>query len=139
MSFREKFAWVMLIALALAAAFYFYAMWPVMQLPEFIAPASAGIGIVSVIILVVLVIIGATVAALSDVRSANATPDEREKDILAMAENVGATCLGAGVMLIIVLAHVLSSLGWVIPGLVGALVLSQIGTYLTQIVLYRVR
>jgi len=139
MSFREKMAWVMLVALAAASVAYFVPMWSVTREAGFIAPASTALGVISVFILVAIAVVGAIIAALSDVKSANAEADERERGIISIAENVGATVLGAGVVLIIVLAHLLDGIAWVVPGLVAALVASQIVTYVVQLCLYRVR
>lgn len=139
MSFREKMAWVMAVSLIAAAVAYFVPMWHVVRAGGFIAPASASLGALAVGLLVVLSVVGAIVAALTDVQSANAVADERERGIIAAAETVGAFVLGAGVMLIVVLAHMLNEADWVVPALVAALAGSQIIAYLTQIVLYRTR
>ena len=137
MGFREKMAWVMVLSLLVFAAIYFVPMSYTLQAVGFLAPASAAVGTLAVIGLVVIATIGAIIAALSNVRDAESPLDEREASIVARSTSFGSVVLGVGTVGIVLAAHLTDSLGWMVPSLVGALTVSQVVTYGAQITMYR--
>lgn len=137
MSFREKMTWVMAVATLVAAGVYFYPMAHVIGTGQFIAPASASLGMLAVVVLVVIAIAGSIVSALTNVKEASAPLDERERQIAVQGNAVGASVLAGWVMLLVVVAHIVDTSAWLVPGLVAALVVSQMAAFVVQLYLYR--
>ena len=127
----------MTLATLAASLVYFVPLIEVIGQVGFVAPASAGRGLAAVIILVMIAVVGIIISALTNVRDADAPLDERERKIAMQGEAVGALILGAGVMSLIVAAHMIDLADWLVPALVAALVISQLATFAVQLVLYR--
>ncbi|MEM1264184.1 MAG: hypothetical protein AAGH76_17425 [Pseudomonadota bacterium] len=133
MAFREKSAWVMAITLLIGAIVYFYlvasADWPIVaKLPAFVVYTA---------VLIALATIGHIAIAVFSPKEANASADEREKQIAHRASHIASYVLGAGVLLGI-LIYLVVPLGDVLFYVVFAsLMLSHLADYVAQIVLYR--
>ena len=98
MSFQEKSAWVMLVALFVPSFLFFYSVFSITSesgaLPTPIVPALIGFTIVTVIIAVV----GHIVVAVINPNEANAPKDERCKLINRKAGNLSSYVLVLGVI-----------------------------------------
>lgn len=137
MSFREKMAWIMLVALIVFGAIYFVPIALSFGTTGFLRPVSTAVGTLAVIALIVVATSGAIVAALSNVTEANMPVDEREAKIIARSENYGGAVLGACTVAIVIAAHVTVDLGWIVPALIASLTLSHLVTNFAQIALFR--
>ena len=137
MGFREKMAWIMTVSLIIFGGIYFYPMTHVLEAVGFVPAASAALGSLALIALIFLATVGATIAALSNVKDANAPLDEREALIISQSQRAGGAVLGLGVIGVVVYAHFSEAQTWVVPGLIGLLILSQLATYGSQIRSFR--
>ncbi len=99
MSFQEKSAWVMLVALIVPSFLYFYLALTMFNssatIPSPTLPSLIGFTIVTIIISIV----GHIVAAIANPKDANAGEDERSKLIFQKAGNISSYIFAVGVML----------------------------------------
>ena len=137
MGFREKMAWVMVVALSAFGAIYFIPTLSAFPVVGFVSPLSASVGTLGVIALIVVASLGAIIAALSNVREANSPLDEREAYIVARSETYGGAVLGFGAVTLVILAHFTAELGWIVPSLVALLTVSHLVTHCVQIAMFR--
>ena len=94
MSYKEKSAWVMCLALMLGALFYGYAVLG-MTAQTAHSPLT-GIVVIYVLIIVLISIVGHIIAALVSVDEAEAVADERDKLISVRANSASSHILGLG-------------------------------------------
>ena len=130
-------AWVMMVALLFFGVIYFVPVVASYGAAGFLPPVSAVLGTFAVIALILVATLGAIIAAVSNVRDANAPLDEREAHIIAQSENYGSTILGFGTIAIVIVAHLTDELGWMIPGLIAVLTVSHLVTSCAQIAMFR--
>ena len=137
-SFREKMAWVMVAALALASGVFFNAIWHVASaVSEVPKPAVVVLSALFILIIVAVATIGAVIAALSNVDEADPAADERDKQISLRASRV-AVLVQTILLLGTVAAYFFDARSVdMLIGVMSALVLGQISEYLAQIWLYR--
>ncbi len=140
MAFREKSAWISLLAtLAIYGAYFvFYARGVAFGGP-FAMSAEAGLAVVA---LVVLQIIGLTVVSILSPREAKAPEDERERMIQLRARSAAYLTLQVGAVAAAASVYFARGLGegggWVIANVVfGALAVAQVIQYLAVILGYR--
>ena len=132
MSFKERSAWIMALAMGLVGGWYVLTLWKTggtaPMLPALVA---------YIICLTVLSVVGHTAAAMLSPGDAKAGDDERDRQIAARAGNVGGFVFGFSVV---------CALGWYLFDRDGdllfhlvfaSLALGQFATSLTQIALYR--
>ncbi|MBD1387913.1 hypothetical protein IC617_00585 [Neiella sp. HB171785] len=137
MSFQEKSAWVMLVALSCSVIFYVVSLFNLTinsgALPSPSAPALLGLAIVTVVI----AIAGHIIAAVLNPKEANAPADERERLIVQKAGHLSSHVLAVGVVLAL-LSFLLIQDGQILfYGCFASLVLSHLAEYALHIVFNR--
>lgn len=98
MSFREKSAWIALLAYGGAFGAYFVALWRAWD-PAYAQPLSIGLLVAAMVGFVIIVVALTIIAALMNPKAANAPADERERLIDLKAERAASYTLSAGVLL----------------------------------------
>lgn len=137
MSYREKTAWIMIVALIFGGFFYFGAVaenslskWQL---------AEPGLPLITryTIALVVIAVIGHVVTAILSPKDANAPADERDKRITDKAGHLSGYVLGFGVVMSLGAYLFLHNGNLLFYGVFASLMLSQIIEYAVQLLLYR--
>lgn len=134
-SFREKFAWVMAVALGLSNLIIIWVMLPVSGFGmEALRPPVAVALVMAVILQTVIAAIGGALSAITNLEDANAPADERDQILLkrASAPALGLTQLG--LVLSILLFIIGAGTG---PFLFGVVLSLHLGELLRQICLIR--
>src|SRR6056297_3217752 len=129
MSFQEKSAWVMCIALAVSGAFYVWSVAAIVQAAQVIPPPNAiGVGI-GVLIIIAIAIFGHALAALGNPADANAPADERDHLVIWRAGSLSGSLLAVTTMLSMVGFAMIGNGNLLFHMMVGGLVLSQFAEY----------
>jgi hypothetical protein len=137
MTFREKSAWIMAVALTLSGIGYFWIVGSMSLAIGAVAPPLLPVAGLYVVALVAAAITGHVVAAVLAPKEADAAADERDKQIGARASQAGGMLLGVGVVLSL-LFYTVSMDGHILfHGVFAALMLGQIVEYAAQIYFYR--
>ncbi|UTF58967.1 hypothetical protein [Gilvimarinus sp. DA14] len=136
MSFQEKSAWVMLLALMLTAALYFYSVLT-LSTAEGLAPPLLPTLVVYTVVLVVIAIVGHIAAALMAPKEANAAVDEREKQIADRAESQAGRVMGFLLMLSLLVYLFTYSGHLLFYSVFASLIIGQVAEYLLQIFYFR--
>jgi len=137
MTFLEKSAWIMTVALTVSGLLYFNAVIVSSQVLGYIAPPNIGLIAFATIVIVAFAIFGHVFAALGSPTDANAPADERDKRVAQRAGNIAGWIQNISVFVGI------SHFAWLGDGnllfhtLVLGLVLSQITEYVLAIWFYR--
>ncbi len=149
MSFYEKSAWIMLVAVSVVALFCAKAAIDLQAVAATLSPedgrAADHIQIValtpflvgSVVALIAIVAVGHAIVAALAPKEANANPDEREKQIIVKAGHYSGYVLGFGVvagLLHFLFNHDGTQLFFIV---LASFVISTIFEYAAQIVLFR--
>lgn len=139
MSFQEKSAWLMSVALFAGGAFYF----------KVVAAASAALGelappimptlVIYAVILTVIAVVGHIIIAAFAPDDANEATDEREKRANDRAGHLSGYVLGVGVLLALGLYLFTYDGNVMFYVLFGSLMLSQMAEYGIQVLLLRTR
>lgn len=137
MSFREKSAWVMLVALALAGAFYGVETIGGSLALGRAAPPRWPLFLPVTALLVIVAAVGKGLAALRDPKGADAPEDERDRAVARRASALSGDVLGFGLVSCLV--------GYLAGGggdllfhtAFAALVLAQLVEDAARIILYR--
>ena len=137
MSFREKSAWISLLAYLGIYGFYFARVGSALMRGDADGTPYFAIFAQSVVLFVVVIIIGTVIVAVTAPKDANAPADEREKLILLRANSASGQVLGVGVILTIGVILFGVKDFQVINLLFLSLVVSEIYKNVNQIVLYR--
>lgn len=133
-SFEEKSVWVQLAATVLATSAYAVIAGRMVSEGVMAVPAYAAVFGVSVGAMIVIMVVGFVVAALT---GRHEKPDERDRIIAWKAEHHSSWLLAVGV-LVALAALVIGTAGvWVAHMLIISLYVSQMFTYLLQIIYYR--
>ena len=137
MSFQEKSAWVMSLALLLGGAFYFGVVMSMsLELGQLARPLLPLVAVYSVILIIVSILGHILVASLAP-RDANAPLDERERRIFDRAGHVSGYVFGSGVVISLGL-YLLSYSGDVFfYSIFASLMIGQLTEYALRIYLYR--
>ncbi|MCH9695305.1 MAG: hypothetical protein K0U72_12415 [Gammaproteobacteria bacterium] len=138
MSFQEKSAWIMSLALALGGAFYFVTVSAMSAEINQLAPPTIGAVVVYTLILIALAIIGHVAIAVFAPKEANASLDERERMIFARAGNFAGYVFGFGVILSLGMYLVSYSGNALFYGVFASLMIGQLSEYAARVFLYRV-
>lgn len=137
MTFKEKSAWVMTIALLVSGAFY---LLTVISRTEhtFVVPPPNGIGIwAGTIIIIAIAIFGHAVAALGNPADANEPADERDR-LIAHRTGSASGFILAALTMVNLAVYALIQYGHVFfHAQVMALVISQFVQYVSIIIAYR--
>ena len=138
MSFNEKSAWVMSVALLAGGSLYFgLVVTASIDLQELVSP-TLPLLVVYTVVLVFVAIAGHVAAAVAAPGEASATLDERERNISSRASSVGSSVLAVGILLALG-TYLLFRNGDLLFYLVFAsLMMGQLVEYLRQVALYRV-
>ncbi|MEZ6024210.1 MAG: hypothetical protein R3C16_12555 [Hyphomonadaceae bacterium] len=135
MSFREKSAWIALVAYAVVFGGYFFLLWQAWD-ERYGQGLSIGLMFAAVVALVVIAA-GLNIAAAIVSKDANAPADERERLINLKAEVIASYTLSVGVVCLI--GALL--LGWnpflVANLLLAAMVIAELVKACAQIVFFR--
>ncbi len=94
MSFREKSAWISLLAYLGIYGFYFARVGSALMRGDADGAPFFGAFAQSVVLFVLVIIIGTIIAAVTAPKDANAPADEREKLITLKANSGSGRCLG---------------------------------------------
>jgi len=136
MSFREKSAWIALIAYGVVFGGYFYTLWQGWG-DRYAQGLSIGLMAGAVVMLVIIAAALTIVAALFNPKAANAPADERERTIDLKAERMASYTLSIAVVCLI--GALLA--GWngilVANLLLASLVISELVKALAQIAYFR--
>lgn len=137
MSFQEKSAWVMSIALLISGSFYAWTVVALANVLEVIPPPNAGGIAIGVIIIVAIAIFGHAVAAIGNPADANAPEDERDRLVVWRAGNLSGLLLGVVCMLSLFAFAVFENGNLLFHMIVAGMVLSQLAEYVLIIWYYR--
>jgi len=137
MSFREKSAWISLLAYLGIYGFYFMNVAAALTRGDTEGTQFLGLFGQSVVLFVIVIIVGTVIAAVTAPKDAQAPEDEREKLITLKANSASGYVLATGVVLTIGVIFYGVKDFLVINLLFFALVLSEVFKIVTQIVLYR--
>jgi hypothetical protein len=137
MSFREKSAWISLLAYLGIYGFYFVNVAAAMVRGDADGTQFLGLFGRSVVLFVLVIIVGTVIVAVTAPKDARAPEDEREKLIALKANSASGYVLATGVVLAIGVIFYGAKDFLVINLLFFALVVSEVFKNLTQLVLYR--
>jgi hypothetical protein len=137
MTFQEKSAWIMCLALLVSGAFYGMLVFNAAQaLGAMPPPNGIGMGI-AVIIIVAIAIFGHAVAAIGNLAVASEPEDERDRVVVWRAGNLSGLLLGVLCLLSIFAYAVVQSGHMMFHLIVAAMVISQFAEYALIIWYYR--
>ncbi len=136
MPFREKTAWVSLLATGGVWGVYFWMLWPDLQ-DRSLQASSVGLFIGGVIILTIVQVIVAIVLALSSGKAADAPMDERERLIDLKGARAGFYALNAAAICVSALWLIGASPLVMANGVLAAMVVGEIVRSGWVIVSYR--
>lgn len=137
MTFTEKSAWVMSLALLVAGGIYIWAMSSAWTALGEAPPPNIGFAIILTVPLVALAILGHAVAALGNPLNASEPEDERDRRIVWRAGNLSGALLGAIIVMTICAFAVWNNGNLIFHALVLGLVISQLAEYALTIWFYR--
>ncbi|HTT98840.1 MAG TPA: hypothetical protein VMF58_12380 [Rhizomicrobium sp.] len=137
MPFREKSAWISLLAYLGIYGFYFAKVGAALMRGDTDGTPFLGLFAQSVVMFVLVTIVFTVVIAVLSPRDAQAPTDEREKLIALKASSASGYVLASGVVLTIGVIFFGVKEFLVINLLFFVLVLSEMFRIVTQIVLYR--
>ena len=137
MSFREKSAWIMSIALLVTGALYLRTLTGLSVDNDLLTLPILPFIIGYTIILTVIAVIGHIVIAIQSPRDANNALDEREQKIIERSGHWSGYAFAAGVFLSLgfYLLHYNGNL--LFYTVFASIIVSQLIEYLIQIVLFR--
>jgi len=138
MSFQEKSAWVMSLALAIGGMFYFTTVSDLSAEASQLAPPMIPVIVAYTVILVILAILGHIAIAVFSPKEANAPLDEREREIFARAGNFAGIVFGIGVITSLGMYLFSYSGDALFYSVFASLMFSQLAEYAARIFLYRV-
>jgi len=139
MTFEEKSTWAVAAVTVLAYGLYFIkilgdaASTPVNEI-EYQALLVAMVGVFIVLLIVSHVVIAAVAATA---RGGIEGSDMRDQKIDRFGEYVGGYVLGAGMLVVLVLAMAETEYFWIANAAFGILVLAELVASATKIILYR--
>ena len=137
MAFYEKSALIMSFALLIGGIFYFSVVATMSGELGHLVPPMLPLVAVYTAILIAVAIAGHVAAAVMAPREANASPDERERQLAMRASHYSGLIFGAGVIVSLGF-YLLSYDGHLLfYSVFGSLMISQLAEYGLQIVLYR--
>ena|SRR5665213_2765804 len=137
MSFREKSAWISLLAYLGIYGFYFAKVGSALMRGDADGTPFFALFAQSVVLFVLVIIIGTVIAAVMAPKDAQAPEDERERLITLKANSASGYVLATGVVLAIGVIFYGVKDFLVINLLFFTLVVSEIYKNVMQIVLYR--
>ena len=139
MSFQEKSAWLMSVALFAGGVFYFRAVADASAALGELAPPNLPTLVTYAVILIVIAVVGHIVIAALAPDDANEAIDEREKRANDRAGHLSGYVLGVGVLLALGVYLFTYDGNVMFYVLFGSLMLSQMAEYGIQVLLLRTR
>ena len=139
MAFEEKSTWTVAAVTVLVYGWYFIkilgdaASTPVNAI-EYQALLLAMVGVFIVLLIVSHVVIAAVTAATTGGIEGS---DVRDEKIDRFGEYIGGYVLGAGMLVVLVLAMAETEYFWIANAALGIMVLAELVTSATKIILYR--
>lgn len=137
MSFREKSAWISLLAYLGIYGFYFVQVGSALTRGDTDGAPFLGLFAQSIALFIAVIIMGTVITAVLAPREANAPADEREKLVTLKANSASGYVLAAGVVLTIGVIFYGAKDFLVINLLFFSLVVSEVYKIVTQLFLYR--
>ena len=140
MSYKEKSAWVMFVALLLGALFYgnwIYGNWGNESAVSSESSPLIGIVVVYVLIVVLISILGHIIAAIGSTDDAEVEEDERDKLIVIRANSMSSHVLGLGAVSGILMYLLGGDGDFLFHLILGSLTLSAVAEYALRIYFYR--
>lgn len=137
MSFQEKSAWVMCLALLISGSFYAWSVLALANVLQDIPPPNVGGLAIGVVIIVAIAIFGHAIAAIGNPMDANAPEDERDRLVVWRAGNLSGALLGVICMLGLFAFVIMDSGNLLFHIIVAGMVVSQIAEYALTIWYYR--
>ncbi|GAB5498685.1 MAG: hypothetical protein PsegKO_09960 [Pseudohongiellaceae bacterium] len=138
MSFNEKSAWIMMLALLAGGVIYFGVVLSAsLQLQELASPTLPLVAAYTGV-LVLVAIIGHVLVAIYAPDEASTVPDERERSIANQACVHASMLVASGALLSLLLYLLTGSGDLLFYTVFASLMLGQLAGYVSQIVLYRV-
>src|SRR3954452_7124802 len=137
MAFREKIAWLTLVAMVVAYSVYFSLLGATYRHQEPAMPQMLGLFAAVTIAQMVIVVIGSAALALSAGQEAKARPDERDRAIARRGTGVAYFVLMVG-MLVVGVVMPFSAPAWkIINAALLALVIAEAVRYTLIVYSYR--
>ena len=137
MSFREKSAWIMSIALLLGGMVYFSTVVSIWFESGQLASPAIPLLVTCTLVICVLAVIGHIVGATLTPKDAHTAVDERERQIFSRAGHYGSVVSGAGVVMSLGGYLLLQSGDLLFHTVLASLMLGQVADYVLQIRYYR--
>lgn len=137
MTFREKSAWIMFLALMVAGAIYFYLVGVIWSESGQLAQPMLPLVVIYTLCLVVLAVIGHIAIAIMAPKEADSPADEREKQIIIRAGHYSSYVLAVGVLLSLGFYLFLRDGDLLFYTIFASLMAGQIAEYVLQIIFYR--
>lgn len=124
MPFREKSAWISLLATTGVWGTYFWILWPDLQ-DRSLSPSAVGLFIGGVVVLTIVQIILAIALAVTSGKAANAPMDEREQLIDLKGARAGFYALNGAVFCVSALWMLKVSPLFMANGILAAMVVGE--------------
>jgi uncharacterized membrane protein (DUF485 family) len=137
MTFREKSAWIMFLALLVVGVVYFYLVGVTWSESGQLAQPMLPQVVIYTVCLVVLAVISHIVIAIMAPKEADMPADEREKQVIVRAGHYSSYVLAAGVVLSLGLYLYLRDGDLLFYTIFASLMAGQIAEYVLQITFYR--
>ena len=137
MPFREKSAWIMSFALLLAGVFYFYVVAVTLSESGHLAQPMLPLVVVYTVCLVLLSVVGHVAIAIWAPKDANATLDERERQIFNRAGHHSSYVIASGIVMSLGLYLFSHDGDLLFYTVFASLIIGQVMEYAFQIFLYR--
>lgn len=136
MSFEERSTWIMAIIMFGVYGWYFFVALSQMDNEAFRVDGYQSVMLVAVVVLVILAAVTHIVIAVADPKGVDKS-DVRDRQINRYGEYVGGYVLGAGALFALALAMFRVDQFWIANAILAALVLSELVSAGTRVVLYR--
>ena len=137
MTFIEKSAWIMVVALFVSSGIYLTALISQSVALGQTAPPNIGVLAISIVIIIAISIFGHAVAALGNPFEADQPEDERDRIVAWRSGNLSGYVLGIGAMLGLFNYAFANDGNLLFHTIIIALAASQIVEYSLMIVFYR--
>lgn len=136
MSFKERSAWIMVVALLISGIFYFQNVYEAIIATE-IVEIRFSVLIVFTIILISAAIVGHTLIAVLNPEETDEASDERDKRVIEKAGHISGMVFGF-LSITSLLGYVIFQVGSLLfYGVLGSLIIAQTLEYSLQIYFYR--
>lgn len=137
MPFQEKSAWVMSLSLLLGGVFYVGVIATISEDIGRLAPPVLPVVIAYTVILIVVAVLGHIVLAAFAPENANASLDEREREIFYRAGHYAGNIFAFGVLISLGFYILTQSGDALFYGIFASLMIGQLAEYAIRIFLYR--